>query len=464
MTAVNDGVHSHMGIDNNHVVHNWVKANAAARIAAIYETTDIGKEVYQLDTKKFWRIEDVVDGVATFAPIGGGETDLSGVELLSRKGAANGYAGLDSGGHVPVSQIPDAIIHTLKFKGTFDGSLITSSDEDLDGLTAIPAASSSNEGFFFVSTAPHTSFDIDYLVGDWVISLGTSWQKIDNTDAISSFNGRLGAVVLNDTDLSEVLSGLTPKTTLVDADTLAVLDSEASGALKITTLSNLLDWINANIAGGLPTVVADGQVLTSVGGFWASAVAYGRGYANYLSGYLSMSLGGDNNQTLTEAVGSVVMGSQALAKMPNEFVQSSGSFSTQGDAQRSVCVLRAKTTSTARKVLTADNSGSASASNVITLQNRESIVFYGSLTAVPKGTSGSGRSSWLVKGEAYRGANAAETVTNYWIFDNLYNGGAGTPDIAIYTTLGALVIGFTSTSAVNTSIVAELTVLRTINP
>ncbi|MBQ5706931.1 MAG: hypothetical protein IIV69_01530, partial [Peptococcaceae bacterium] len=42
-------------------------------------------------------------------------------------------------------------------------------------------------------------FGIHFEVGDWVISTGTSWTKVDNTDAVSSVEGRTGNVtVIND--------------------------------------------------------------------------------------------------------------------------------------------------------------------------------------------------------------------------------------------------------------------------
>ena len=43
---------------------------------------------------------------------------------------------------------------------------------------------------------------ITYAVGDWVISNGTSWEKVDNTDAVTSVFGRLGNVVANEADYS----------------------------------------------------------------------------------------------------------------------------------------------------------------------------------------------------------------------------------------------------------------------
>jgi hypothetical protein len=43
----------------------------------------------------------------------------------------------------------------------------------------------------------------DWQVGDWAIYNGTVWQKVDNTDAVSSVNGQTGTVVLTTTNIAE---------------------------------------------------------------------------------------------------------------------------------------------------------------------------------------------------------------------------------------------------------------------
>jgi hypothetical protein len=166
---------------------------------------------------------------------------------VAAKNTAGGYAGLDSGGYISITQLPDAIIHTLKFKGTFNGTIITSPDSSLNGLSAIPAASSSNEGFFFISIGSFTAFSTSYITGDWAISVGTSWQKIDNTDAISSFNGRLGAITLLDTD---VLPLIPDASTTVKGLALLAGDSDAitgTNSTKSVTshalAAKLADWL-----------------------------------------------------------------------------------------------------------------------------------------------------------------------------------------------------------------------------
>jgi hypothetical protein len=43
----------------------------------------------------------------------------------------------------------------------------------------------------------------DWLVGDWAVYNGTAWQKVDNTDSVTSVNGLTGAVVLTTTNIAE---------------------------------------------------------------------------------------------------------------------------------------------------------------------------------------------------------------------------------------------------------------------
>ena len=61
--------------------------------------------------------------------------------------------------------------------------------------------------YYVVATAGLHNFgsgNIDLNVGDWIIYNGTIWQKVDNTDAVSSVNGFIGAVNLTSANISEV--------------------------------------------------------------------------------------------------------------------------------------------------------------------------------------------------------------------------------------------------------------------
>lgn len=70
-----------------------------------------------------------------------------------------------------------------------------------NATTNSPALTSSvgTSGYYYVvSVAGGTNLNgiTDWKVGDWVIFQGSVWQKVDNTDSVSSVNGFVGAVVL----------------------------------------------------------------------------------------------------------------------------------------------------------------------------------------------------------------------------------------------------------------------------
>lgn len=57
--------------------------------------------------------------------------------------------------------------------------------------------------YYVVNVAGNTNLDgiTDWKVGDWAIFNGTTWNKVDNTDAVVSVNGYVGAVVLTYSDV-----------------------------------------------------------------------------------------------------------------------------------------------------------------------------------------------------------------------------------------------------------------------
>ena len=121
-------------------------------------------------------------------------TDITGLGTASTKdaGVANGVATLDSSGTVPLSQIP--ALGDLNYQGTWNAT------------TNSPTLTSSvgTKGFYYVvSVAGTTNLNgiTDWKVGDWAVFNGTAWQKIDNTDAVTSVNGYTGTVVLSYTDV-----------------------------------------------------------------------------------------------------------------------------------------------------------------------------------------------------------------------------------------------------------------------
>jgi hypothetical protein len=123
-------------------------------------------------------------------------TDITGLGTASTKdaGVANGVATLDGSGTVPVSQLPAAVLGALSYQGTWNAS------------TNTPTLTSSvgTKGYYYVvSVAGSTNLNgiTDWQVGDWAVYNGSAWQKIDNTDAVTSVNGYTGTVNLTYTDV-----------------------------------------------------------------------------------------------------------------------------------------------------------------------------------------------------------------------------------------------------------------------
>lgn len=123
-------------------------------------------------------------------------TDITGLGTASTKdaGSANGVATLDATGKVPVSELPAAVLGALSYQGTWNAS------------TNNPTLTSSvgTKGYYYVvSVAGSTNLNgiTDWLVGDWAVFNGSVWQKVDNTETVTSVNGQVGAVVLTYSDV-----------------------------------------------------------------------------------------------------------------------------------------------------------------------------------------------------------------------------------------------------------------------
>lgn len=114
-------------------------------------------------------------------------------QALSEKGQANGYASLDSGGKVPVSQLPDTVVGSVEYKGTWNANTNSPS------LTTITP---DKGDYYVVNVAGSTSLGgiRGWKVGDWAIYNGTAWEKVDNTDQVSSVFGRQGTVTAQSGD------------------------------------------------------------------------------------------------------------------------------------------------------------------------------------------------------------------------------------------------------------------------
>lgn len=109
-------------------------------------------------------------------------------QSISEKGQANGYAPLGPDAKIAVSFLPDTVVGSVDYKGTWNANTNTP-----NLVTATP----DKGDYYVVNVAGSTLLGgiTDWKVGDWAIYNGTAWEKVDNTDQVSSVFGRQGTVV-----------------------------------------------------------------------------------------------------------------------------------------------------------------------------------------------------------------------------------------------------------------------------
>lgn len=127
---------------------------------------------------------------------------------------------------ITTTYIPDSILGQVLYGGGFVpntrvATLTTNAQERLGVSSATITLSNDttqttgykdNEGIYYIATASGTFASISFETGDWLISIGTAWTKVDNTDAVTGVKGdnevnyRLGNVNLTAQNVGAVSS------------------------------------------------------------------------------------------------------------------------------------------------------------------------------------------------------------------------------------------------------------------
>lgn len=163
------------------------------------------------------------------------QTQIDAKIPLTQKAAANGVATLDSGAKIPISQIPDSLIGALNYQGTWDASTNTP--------TLANPPSSGTKGYYYIVSVAGTQFSISFEIGDWIVSNGSAWQKVDNTDLVSSVFGRVGNVVANSGDYNAGQVTNTPAGNIAATNVQAAineLDSEKQALISTPTNNDIV--------------------------------------------------------------------------------------------------------------------------------------------------------------------------------------------------------------------------------
>jgi predicted heme/steroid binding protein len=137
-----------------------------------------------------------------------------------------------------------ALVGGVMYEGTWNASTNT---------PTITSSTGNKGDYYVVSVAGSTTIDgiSDWKVGDWIIFNGSTWQKVDNTDLVSSVNGYTGAVVLTTSDVAEGTNLYFTNTRAQNAITLTTSGTSGASTYSGGTL-NIPNYSLSGL-GGVPT-------------------------------------------------------------------------------------------------------------------------------------------------------------------------------------------------------------------
>ena len=169
----------------------------------------------------------------------------------TEKGVANGVATLDGSAKIPSSQLPASMLGAVNYQGVWNAATNT---------PTIPAAAPANKGYYYkVSVAGTTAVDgmAEWAVGDWITSNGTTWDKTDNTETVSSVAGKVGAVTLvkADVGLSNVDNTADAAKNVLSAATLTTARTINGVSFNGSANINIEDRLGTAIAAAATTTV-----------------------------------------------------------------------------------------------------------------------------------------------------------------------------------------------------------------
>lgn len=136
---------------------------------------------------------------------------------------------------------------TLIYKGSWNAATNTPTITSGVGVAG---------NFYIVTTAGNTTIDgvTPWAVGDWIIFSGSAWQKVPNTNTVTSVNTYTGAVVLKTDDIAE---SVTPTN-------LWFTNTRSRNAISLTTNNNSGA---ATYTAGTGVFNIPNYTLTGLGGF-----------------------------------------------------------------------------------------------------------------------------------------------------------------------------------------------------
>jgi hypothetical protein len=153
------------------------------------------------------------------------------------EGQPNGIATLDAQGHIPLTQLSDAVLGALNYAGTWNAST---------NRPVLTASTGTKGSYYKVSFAG--TFNLDGIavwnVGDLALFNGANWDKIDGlVSEVVSVAGRTGDVVLNYSDLQGQVTQRSVFSSTVTATNIALgvvkigagIQASSDGTISVDT-------------------------------------------------------------------------------------------------------------------------------------------------------------------------------------------------------------------------------------
>lgn len=191
------------------------------------------------------------------------QTQLGNKISTSEKGANSGVATLDSGGKVPLSQLPASL---MEYQGTWNAT--TNSPSLADGT--------GTSGFFYrvqtAGTQDLGSGSQTFVVGDWVMYNGSIWQLAHaGADAVLSVNSQTGAVTVN--AINELTGDVTAGPASGSQSKAATI---AAGAVTASKLGTVTDGVTLDQSGAGSTLEIKAGGISNSHINASAAIAYSK--------------------------------------------------------------------------------------------------------------------------------------------------------------------------------------------
>ena len=178
----------------------------------------------------------------------------------------------------------------LSYQGTWNANTNT---------PTLASGTGTNGFYYIVATAGSTNLDglTDWQIGDWLLFNGTNWQKIDQTNLVTSVNGNTGAVVITASSLGalDTITSTDGSVTVSGTGTTRDL-SVATAASTTNVLVQVRNTTGATLTKG--TVVymsgATGQIPTVT-----KAIATTDGSSAQTLGMITADLANNSNGYVT---------------------------------------------------------------------------------------------------------------------------------------------------------------------